>query len=160
VDCCGVLSRSNGVTAMCDIFISYSSEDRSTVAELVHFLKFAKGYDIWWDRSILSGDSFHDLIDKKLSAAKAVIVVWSETAVKSNWVRGEAQTAYDQGKLIVTYVDSFDRSRVPINFRSLHAEPVSKRTEIIKALSKYFVKPGKPVTSTMITLMRGAAEEG
>ena len=107
-----------------------------------------------------SGDSFHDLIDEKLTAAKAVIVVWSETAVKSNWVRGEAQTAYDQGKFIVTYVDGFDRSRVPINFRSLHAEPVSKRTEIIRALSKYFVKPGKPVTSTMITLMRGAAEEG
>ena len=47
-----------------DVFISYASEDQSTVVELVRILK-DRAWEVWWDRAIGPGRDFEDEIDNR-----------------------------------------------------------------------------------------------
>lgn len=58
------------------------------------------GWDVWWDREILAGQSFDEVIEHELGAAKVVLVLWSEHSITSSWVRAEANDALDRGVLI------------------------------------------------------------
>ncbi len=124
---------------MADVFISYSKVDRSIAEALANDLK-EDGYDVWWDFELYAGDDFHHVIRRELAEAKAVIVIWSESAVTSQWVRGEAQEAFDQGKLIATHVPYFDTRKLPINFRALHTENVGSRANIVRAVERCGVR--------------------
>ena len=48
------------------------------------------GHSVWWDRTIPPGRIFDEVIQEALAAAKCVVVLWSETSVRSNWVKTEA----------------------------------------------------------------------
>ena len=61
---------------MADVFISYAREDRPFAARLAHRLE-AGGRSVWWDREILPGKDFAELIAAELARAKAVVVIWS-----------------------------------------------------------------------------------
>ena len=74
---------------MADVFISYAREDRPFAARLAHALE-AGGRTVWWDREILPGKDFAELIAAELAQAKAVVVIWSPASGKSGWVRDEA----------------------------------------------------------------------
>lgn len=69
---------------MSDIFISYASEDRQRVQSLAHALE-KQGWSVWWDRRIRTGGAFDEVIQKALGAAKSVVVVWTESSIKSTW---------------------------------------------------------------------------
>jgi hypothetical protein len=84
-----------------DVFISYSRHDQEAVARLAQKVE-AAGYDVWWDAELPPHKSYGDVITEKIGAAKAAIVVWSETASASEWVRAEADVARNQKKLIQT----------------------------------------------------------
>ena len=71
------------------IFISYARADRPRVAPLAAALT-ARGFDVWWDALIEGGAGFAKMIEAKLDAADAVIVVWSATSVESDWEIGRA----------------------------------------------------------------------
>ncbi|WP_298303988.1 toll/interleukin-1 receptor domain-containing protein [uncultured Erythrobacter sp.] len=86
---------------MPDVFISYSRHDQEAVARLAKKVE-AEGYDVWWDAELPPHKSYGDVITEKIGAAKAAIVVWSETAAASEWVRAEADVARNQKKLIQT----------------------------------------------------------
>lgn len=75
---------------MSDIFISYASEDRGRVQPLARALE-REGWSVWWDRHIRTGQSFDEAIQEALDASKAVVVVWTKTSVKSQWVKNEAR---------------------------------------------------------------------
>lgn len=102
---------------MSDIFISYSSEDRDWVLPLAAALS-RQGWDVWWDRSIVSGRSFDEVIEAELAAARAVVVVWSSNSIDSRWVRAEAQEGLDHKKLIPIFLEEV---KPPLIFRSIHA---------------------------------------
>src|SRR5262245_16218584 len=85
--------------AMTDIFISYSKADRDKVVMLAAYLE-SEGWKVWWDASLTSGDPYRDEIMKQLTAARAVIVMWTQHSIKSDFVRAEAGQAKAQGKLI------------------------------------------------------------
>ena len=60
---------------MTDIFLSYASDDRLRVAPLVSSFE-AQGWSVWWDRHIVPGTSFDDMIEQALAQSACVVVVW------------------------------------------------------------------------------------
>ena len=84
---------------MTDIFLSYKREDREKVRPIVEALQ-AKGWTIWWDTRIGAGESWDQVIEAQLKAAKCVVVVWTKRSVESDWVRAEAHDARERKCLI------------------------------------------------------------
>jgi TolB-like protein len=97
---------------MSDVFISYA---RSTAkhAEIVTEALRVAGYVVWRDDDLPSHRAYADVIEDQLRLAKAVVVIWSADAVKSQWVRSEANRAREADKLVQL---SIDRSALPMPF--------------------------------------------
>src|SRR6185295_7053591 len=89
---------------MVDVFISYSRSNQPVVRQLADAVK-KLGYSVWWDDELPPHLSYSDVITDKIGAARAAIVVWSEAAAASEWVRAEADVARNQKKLIQTSID-------------------------------------------------------
>jgi TIR domain/YARHG domain len=89
---------------MVDVFISYSRANQAVVRRLAEAVK-REGYSVWWDDELPPHLSYGDVITEKIGAARAAIVVWSNSAAESEWVRAEADVARGQKKLIQTSVD-------------------------------------------------------
>ena len=89
---------------MSDVFVSYA---RSTepLAEQVESALRAAGYAVWRDAELPAHRSYAEVIEERLKAAKAVVVLWSEEALKSHWVRAEADAARAAGTLVQANVD-------------------------------------------------------
>ena len=100
---------------MADVFVSYSRRDKARVAPLVAAIE-ARGWSVWWDPAIAPGQEFDRIVDAELSAASAVLVVWTPDSVASRWVRGEAREAADRGILVPV---RFDGATLPIDARAL-----------------------------------------
>lgn len=107
---------------MADIFISYASEDRARVRPLAEAL-LARGFNIWWDRSLAAGQDYTAIIERELKSAKAVIVVWTQGSAHSTFVRDEAGRARDEGRLVPVLLDRVD---IPLGFGSFQAEDFTK----------------------------------
>jgi len=107
-----------------DIFISYSREERPAAR---HFAEsFAReGFSVWWDAVLRSGQTFDEVIEKELRAAKAVVVLWSSRSVASRWVRAEATLADRSNKLVPVIIEPCDR---PIIFELTHAAELADWT--------------------------------
>jgi hypothetical protein len=54
---------------MTDIFLSYASEDRERASKLASSLE-ACGWSVWWDRKIIAGQTFDQVIEHELETAK------------------------------------------------------------------------------------------
>jgi len=104
-----------------DIFLSYASSDRARVAPLVQALE-AQGLQLWWDRDIDYGQSFHKVIEQALTAAPCVIVVWTRESVQSEWVLNEASDARKRDRLVPVLLDPVTP---PLEFRHLQAADLS-----------------------------------
>ncbi len=98
---------------MADLFISYASEDRDFARALAKALGDS-GWSIWWDREIITGQTFDDVIERELDAAKGVVVLWSKHSIASDWVRNEAGVAAERGVLLPANIDG---TRLPLEFR-------------------------------------------
>jgi adenylate cyclase len=87
-----------------DIFISYA---RSTAdqAQAIAVALRGHGYDVWRDDELPAHRSYAEVIEERLRSAKAVVVIWSAEAVKSQWVRAEANVAREAGTLVQLRVD-------------------------------------------------------
>jgi hypothetical protein len=98
---------------MADVFISYASEDRERAYRLAIALE-ACGWSVWWDRKIITGETFDQAIERELDAAKSVVVLWSKDSIGSEWVKNEASRAVERGVLVPAIVDDV---RPPLEFR-------------------------------------------
>jgi pimeloyl-ACP methyl ester carboxylesterase len=107
---------------MADVFISYARADLDAAAALAARLE-AQAYSVWWDSSLAGGENFSRRIEQELAAAAAVVVLWSQAAAGSDWVRDEAATAKAAGKLVPA---SIDGSQPPLGFQGLHTIPLSE----------------------------------
>jgi len=99
------------------VFISYARETLAE-AKLVAAAVESNGYEVWFDQSLLSHRSYTDLIEEALSSADAALILWSEAATKSEWVRSEANRAREDRKLVQV---SLDQCRLPMPFDQIHA---------------------------------------
>ena len=101
----------------CDVFISYAKGDRSRAGELASVLE-TKGWSVWWDRDILPGRTFDDVIEEALTGARSVVVLWSAESVKSRWVRTEASAAAERDALVPALIEP---ATIPLEFRRVEA---------------------------------------
>jgi hypothetical protein len=117
---------------MSDIFISYSKSDHALALALSAFLE-SEGWSVrWWDRSLGAADLYRDEIMKQLTAARAVITIWSPNSIKSDWVRAEAGRAKADGTLIPVKTPDLTYADIPLPFGEMHTENVGS-TDLIRA---------------------------
>lgn len=73
-----------------DIFISYASEDRETVAEPLANALIQQGLTVWYDKLALTmGDSLRQAIDEGLSKSKYGVVILSPNFFEKDWPQKE-----------------------------------------------------------------------
>ena len=100
---------------MSDIFVSYARSTERQAHQIADTLR-AAGYQVWRDDQLPPHRSYAEVIEERLKAAKAVVVVWSLEAIGSQWVRAEADRAREAGTLVQLTVDG---SLPPIPFNQI-----------------------------------------
>jgi len=126
-----------------DIFISYSKKHRPLTERIAALLERQQvaGPDgkplpltVWWDTGLKSGDSFHREIAREIDAARAVVVIWSEGAVASDWVYAEAQRGATQRKLVPLRDPSLEFNRIPLPYSAFHIDAADNDDAIIASV--------------------------
>ena len=106
---------------MTDVFISYARSTEPQARRIGETLR-ALGYGVWRDDEIPAHRAYADVIRERLTAAKAVVVVWSAEAVKSEWVQSEADRARAEHKLVQLTVDG---TELPMPFDRLQCADIT-----------------------------------
>ncbi len=107
--------------APADIFLSYSREDLQVARRFADALQKA-GFSVWWDQAIRSGETYDQVTEDALRAAKAVVVLWSTHSVRSRWVRSEATVALRQNTFVPVMIEPCER---PVMFELNQAGDLS-----------------------------------
>ena len=102
---------------MADIFISYSSTDK-TIVKMIAGLLEEKGWSVWWDRQIPIGRKYDTVIETEIQNAGCVLVVWTERSIKSEWVKNEASEAAAKEKLVPIVLEQIT---IPLAFRRIES---------------------------------------
>jgi adenylate cyclase len=89
---------------MADVFVSYARVDEPQAERVTEALR-ADGYHAWRDDELPAHRAYAEVIEERLKSAKAVVVLWSAEAAKSQWVRAEADAARELGTLIQATLD-------------------------------------------------------
>ena len=97
---------------MSDIFISYARSTAAKAQQVADALR-TLGYGVWRDDELPAHRAYADVIRERLTAAKAVVVIWSSEAANSEWVRSEAERARADHKLVQL---SLDDAELPMPF--------------------------------------------
>ncbi len=122
---------------MYDIFLSYSSNDRDRLAQLVDVFQ-QQGWRVFWDhQSVPVGKTYAQYIEDGLRDSTCVVVAWSENSVKSEWVREEANKAKKRGVMLPIRLDKNDP---PFGFSEYQAADFSQwqgdpQAPVFKALA-------------------------
>jgi adenylate cyclase len=89
---------------MSDVFISYARSNESEAKQVENALGAAR-YAVWRDSELPAHRAYSDVIEERLRSAKAVVVLWSADAARSQWVRAEADAARGLGTLVQASLD-------------------------------------------------------
>ena len=122
---------------MLRVFISYCSQDRPSVEQLVSALS-AQGIDCWWDQwHIDPGTDIVSAINRGLDEAGAGIIVFSPNSRESRWV--EAESSYltyariQENKILIPVLAHAD-AWVPPLLRPLARRAIHETKAIADAL--------------------------
>ena len=99
---------------------------------------------------MIAGDNIRLVIGEEIEEAKAVIVLWSQISVESDWVLGEADTAHELKKLVPIKIGE---CKLPINYRGVHTPEVYKSKAELNKLAKMLsdkLRTTSPSTATKI----------
>ena len=86
-----------------DVFISYSSQDMEAAQAICHVLEQNEIRCWMAPRNIPPGADYGDVIDEAIRSCKVVVVLFSETAATSQWVKGELNIAFEEQKTIIPF---------------------------------------------------------
>jgi adenylate cyclase len=89
---------------MADVFVSYARTEEATADCVANALR-AEGFAVWRDDQLPAHRAYSEVIEERLKSAKAVVVLWSAEAAKSQWVRAEADSARTAGILVQAALD-------------------------------------------------------
>lgn len=106
---------------MTDVYVAYARQDRDRLQVLGELLR-KEGWDSWMDPAEPKPD-LSPIADLKLGWSKAVLVLWSDSARRSQYVRSEAATGLYKNKLIQARIDG---EAPPRPFDELDAVDLSK----------------------------------
>ena len=105
------------------VFLSYDHDDHARAAPIAAAIERA-GHSVWWDQRITPGAEYNSEIEVAVERADAVVVLWSQSSVRSTWVRDEAAEGRDQGKLVPAIIDDV---KPPMGFRQFQTIDLSNR---------------------------------
>ncbi|HET9356087.1 MAG TPA: TIR domain-containing protein [Sphingomicrobium sp.] len=97
---------------MADVFLSYARPN-ARAAEMIAGALREAGLSVWYDERLPAHRAYADVIEEELDTARAVMVLWSDEAVRSQWVRSEANRARETGRLVQARLD---QARLPMPF--------------------------------------------
>ena len=106
---------------MTDVFISYKREDRARAKAVAEYI-VSLGYSVWWDIELLPGEKFAEEINAVLSKTKAVVVLWTPEATKSDWVLSEASIGLKRDILIPA---KLQETNIPVPYNIVHTLDLS-----------------------------------
>ena len=89
---------------MSHVFISYARPDEPLASLIADGLREG-GFEVWRDDELPAHRPYADVIEERIKGAKAVIVLWSAEAAKSQWVRAEADIARSLLTLVQATLD-------------------------------------------------------
>jgi hypothetical protein len=110
---------------MADVFISYSRKDRERCNAIREALVQLE-VDVWSDVGIGAGSAFDREIERQIEDASALLVLWSEDAAGSDWVRNEARTGKVRDSLVAVQIEACE---LPLEFHSIQAELLPEGAE-------------------------------
>jgi hypothetical protein len=67
---------------MADIFLSYKKEGIEMANRLVAALR-TEGMSVWWDDGLTPREAWDTTIERELSTASTIVVLWSPRSVSS-----------------------------------------------------------------------------
>jgi TolB-like protein len=106
---------------MSDIFISYARPNETEARRIADALR-GRGWAVWRDDELPPHRAYAEVIEERLRSAKAVVVVWTVDAAKSQWVRAEADIGRERGTLVQLTLDG---SIPPLPFNQIQSADLS-----------------------------------
>ncbi len=137
---------------MADVFLSYAREGLVAAKRVATGLR-SHGFSVWFDEHLPAHRAYSEVIEEQLDASAAVLVLWSEAATRSQWVRSEANRARETGRLVQVRLND---CRLPMPFDQIqcadlrdwsgdpHAPGWERALESIAALAKRELEPATP----------------
>lgn len=132
---------------MTDVFISYKREERPRCVAVYNALVDLK-LSVWFDAHIEPGADFDREIEREVRGASAVLVLWSELAADSDWIRAEARTGRQAERLVAARLDD---CLPPLEFASVQAVDLFDRRDfqsgegwrqIVQRIGRLVGRPG------------------
>lgn len=131
-----------------DVFISYSSRNKPTALAICHVLE-GHGVRCWMaPRDIPPGADYGDVIDEAIVACRLFVLVFSEPASLSQWVKGELNLAFTEKKIIIPYrIDETPLKgamRLILNqthWVDAYPDAESKFGELVEAAERFLGRP-------------------
>jgi tetratricopeptide (TPR) repeat protein len=136
---------------MASVFLSYDRDDAGKARPIAAALGKA-GHSVWWDTHISGGTQYAKEIEQALNSADVVVVLWSSSAIESPWVRDEAGSGRDRGRLVPI---SLEGTTPPLGFRQFQSIDlgawrgrgrVPRLPEILSAIERQLKDPGIPAS--------------
>jgi TIR domain-containing protein/effector-associated domain 11 (EAD11)-containing protein len=133
-------SPARAADAGLDVFVSYAHLDRETAYAIAEELGRFR-LNVWIDRRISGGERFSDAIREALDSARAVVVLWTRHAIRSDWVAYEARRAHQQGKHIPLIAGDIHVDELPPPYPAIvHAIPVGDSDQLRSALIRLQIR--------------------
>ncbi len=138
-----------------DVFISYSSRNKPTALALCHVLEEHRIKCWMAPRDIPAGADYGDVIDEAIVACRLFVLVFSEPASISQWVKGELNLAFSEKKIIIPYrIDETPLKgamRLILNqthWVDAYPDAESKFGELVEAAERFLGRPAGGASRT------------
>ncbi len=149
-----------------DVFISYSSVNAQVAQAVCHALEEA-GIRCWIaPRNIRPGADYADCIDAAINSCKVFVLVFSETAQLSKWVKAELNIAFDGNKAIIPFrIDPTSLSgamRLILNDKhwlDAFPQPSAKFAELTRVVSGILSSPSEYTSESVSYIAGGQSSE-